>query len=57
MTFPSTNLPLRAQMLINEYSKPLTRPDWKTRPKFTFELFFYGIKKQNKYVLKKHYSS
>ena len=40
---------------IRNYAKPLTRPDWKTRPKFTFELFFYGIKKQNKYILWKLY--
>jgi hypothetical protein len=44
-------LPETALILIKKYSRPLTRPDWKTQPKFTFSQFFQGIKKQNKYVL------
>jgi hypothetical protein len=40
---------------IRKYAKPLTRPDWKTRPTFTFEQFFHEIKKQNKYILKRFY--
>ena len=40
---------------IRKYAKPLTRPDWKTKPTFTFEQFFHEIKKQNKYILKRFY--
>ena len=40
---------------IRKYAKPLTRPDWKTRPTFTFEQFFHEIKKQNKYILMRFY--
>lgn len=49
------SLPIKAMFLINEYSKPVTRADWQLRPKFTFEQFFYGIQKQNKYILMKVY--
>jgi hypothetical protein len=44
-------LPIKAIALINDFSKPLTRPDWKTNPTFTFKQFFCGLKKQNKYLL------
>ena len=30
MNLPFQSLPFRALHLINEYSKPLTRPDWRT---------------------------
>jgi hypothetical protein len=43
-------LPTNAIHLINVFSKPLTRPDWKTNPKFTFNQLFNGIKKQPKLI-------
>ena len=30
-SLPLRSLPLRVLLLISEYSKPLTRPDWRTR--------------------------
>jgi hypothetical protein len=45
------SLPTRALALINVFTKPVTRPDWQSNPKFTFKQFFQGIKRQNKYVL------
>ena len=53
MSLPLKNkaLPLRAIHLINAFSKPLTRPDWKTSPTFSLNQFFKGVKKTNTYVL------
>jgi hypothetical protein len=35
-------LPCRALQLISEYSKPITRPDWRTFPRtITKNIFFY----------------
>jgi hypothetical protein len=41
---PSYTLPFRALLLISEYSKPLTRPDWrKSKPCVsTYMLFVYA---------------
>lgn len=55
MSLPTMQLPTRALALINAFTKPVTRPDWHSNPKFTFKQFFQGIKKQNKYILKKIY--
>ena len=33
-------LPLRARKLIREYSKPLTRPNWKTQPSMSLYKFY-----------------
>ena len=48
-------LPQHILKLINEYSKPLTRPDWKTRPKFTIKQLFQGLKKQNGMLIINNY--
>ena len=41
-TLPSRALPSRALALIREYSKPLTRPDWRTLHKISnYDLFYY----------------
>jgi hypothetical protein len=48
-------LPLHIVNLINEYSKPLTRPDWKTRPKFTIKQLFQGLKKKRSMFLMRQY--
>ena len=55
MQLQKMQLPIRAIVLINKFSKPLTRPDWKTKPKFTFKQFFCELKKQNKYLLMNFY--
>jgi hypothetical protein len=36
-------LPLRAQKLISEYSKPVTRPDWRTLCPLTFKRYYKDI--------------
>ena len=36
-------LPLRAINLINEYSKPLTHPDWKKRKLMTQRILFIEL--------------
>jgi hypothetical protein len=37
-----TTLPSRALLLIREYSKPLTRPDWRTLHKISnYDLFYH----------------
>jgi hypothetical protein len=43
-------LPSNIIDLIHAFSKPLTRPDWKTNPKFTFSQLFTGIRKQTKLI-------
>ena len=40
---PKNALPKNALKLIREYSKPVTRPDWKTKPRLTFSLFYYNL--------------
>jgi hypothetical protein len=42
---PSRALPSRALKLISEYSKPITRGDWRTFPRITMETY---IKDKNK---------
>ena len=39
----SNVLPKNALKLIREYSKPVTRPDWKRNPRLTFSLFYYNL--------------
>ena len=48
-TLQSHALPNRALLLINEYSKPLTRPDWrKSKPLITtYLLYLYEITNAN----------
>ena len=55
---PCRALPCRALELISEYSKPITRPDWRTFPRtITKNIFFYeslneglyNIVRKNKY--------
>jgi hypothetical protein len=36
-------LPLRARKLIREYSKPLTRPNWKTQPSMSLYKFYTNV--------------
>jgi len=48
-------LPLNVLAIINKYSKPVTRPDWRSNPKFSFKQFFYGIQKTNKFTLRHFY--
>jgi hypothetical protein len=36
-------LPLNVIALIKEYSRPLTRPDWKTKPVMSLRLFYNNI--------------
>ena len=44
-TLPSYTLPSRALLLINDYSQPLTRPDWRTIKKMTtFDLYAYSYR-------------
>lgn len=50
-SLPLPSLPLRALHLISEYSKPLTRPDWRTcNCLIRFEEYIYTI--QYKYMNK-----
>ena len=44
-------LPLRAKKLISEYSKPLTRPNWKTQPSMTLYKFYINVNRNKKYYL------
>ena len=44
-------LPLRVQQLIREYSKPLTRPNWKTQPSMTLYKFYMNVDYNKKYYL------
>lgn len=45
MGLPLRLLPLRALHLISEYSKPLTRPDWRTfNPLIPIEEYIYTIR-------------
>ena len=37
-------LPPRALALIKEYSKPLTRPDWRTLQLMTFDNFYHSLR-------------
>ena len=37
-------LPLRALTLIKEYSRPLTRPDWRTLQRMTFDNFYHSLR-------------
>jgi hypothetical protein len=48
---PSRALPSRALYLIREYSKPITRPDWRdSKPIITkYQLYLYVILKTNWY--------
>ena len=47
MALPSKVLPSRALTLISEYSKPMTRPDWRTkRIMTTFSMYADFRKKQ-----------
>ena len=48
-------LPKRAENIIKDFVRPLTRPDWKTNPKFSFNQLFYGLKKQNKFIIMRLY--
>jgi len=47
----SRALPSRALLLISEYSKPITRPDWRdSKPIITkYQLYLYVILKTNWY--------
>ena len=36
-------IPISAQKLISEYSKPLTRPDWRTVCPLTFKRYYTDI--------------
>jgi hypothetical protein len=44
--FQNKILPQNALKLIREYSKPLTRPDWKRNPIYKFSLFYYDLIKK-----------
>ena len=49
---PLNLLPLNAINLIREYSKPLTRPDWKTfERKINTVCFIQSIEKFNKFIV------
>ena len=48
IALPSIALPSRAVELIREYSKPLTRPDWRTFPRITTKIFMDDILEINK---------
>ena len=50
-TLPSHTLPSRALLLIRDYSKPLTRPDWrKSKPLFTqFNIYLFSISRNQKW--------
>jgi len=42
-------LPIRAQKLISEYSKPLTSPDWRKRKNITIQtIYHYFVKRPTK---------
>jgi hypothetical protein len=53
MDLPFLSLPFRALLIISEYSKPLTRPDWRTYSRLmTIEEYIYTIRyciNHNKY--------
>lgn len=38
------HLPPRALALIKEYSKPLTRPNWRTLQRMTLDKFYYSLR-------------
>ena len=43
-SLPLRSLPLRVLLLISEYSKPLTRPDWRTcKSLISIEEYIYAI--------------
>jgi hypothetical protein len=43
------NLPIRAQKLISEYSKPVTRPDWRKRKNISIQqIYRYFVKRPTK---------
>ena len=42
-SLPLRSLPLRVLLLIREYSKPLTRPDWRTCKLISIEEYIYAI--------------
>jgi hypothetical protein len=45
MSSLSRALPSRALLLINDYSRPITRPDWRTIKKITtFDLYAYSYR-------------
>jgi len=48
-------LPLRAQKLISEYSKPVTRPDWRTVCPLSLRRYYIDIDR-NKDVNKIYYN-
>ena len=37
--------------IVSEFSKPLTRPDWKRNPKLSFEQFYDDVKKSSTRLL------
>ena len=49
MSLPNRALPCRALSLIREYSRPMTRPDWrKSKPIITvYRLYLYVLTKYN----------
>jgi hypothetical protein len=50
--FQKKILPHNVLELISEYSKPLTRPDWKINPIYEFNLFYYDlIRKKSIFVI------
>ena len=53
----SHSLPQNILSLIKEYSRPQTRPDWKTNPKLDFGQFYNGVRTKidkNKVLYKLH---
>ena len=46
----SKTLPKRARDLITQYSKPLTRPNWKKKPRLRFSVFYSNLIK-HKYCI------
>ena len=46
MALPSQILPSRALSLISEYSKPMTRPDWRTKHLMTSFSIYIDIRKK-----------
>ncbi len=47
---PSRKLPCRALQLIREYSKPLTRGDWRTFPRITMDTYVKEKDKLNNFT-------